>query len=314
LENLIYFDGGGSGIRAQSLINDIKSEVKHLPGFSHGEVDLVDYLSKIVIDFANGCDTNNDIIARAVLAVATLPSDSKQFELIAQSIFKSTTINELWICSDSVSSSMAEIDNDGVVITVGTGITSLAVGNNRTKIHTLSGDGYLISDKASAFWIGREGLSLATRAFDGRDQSEDAKMLLDLACTEFNTQPYFLPHVVHQQDRAVNAIAHFAKQVSRLAENGNLKAIEIIDEAASEIALIASTAKRVCGQGDFQVALIGGVVSKGTLIRKLSEAKISDLGMKMATTSKTPLDGAGLLAGLAEPGVFSPLIKIFKRV
>jgi N-acetylglucosamine kinase-like BadF-type ATPase len=313
LKNLVYFDGGGSGIRARSLLNDIESEIKYFLGFSHGEVDLVDYLSKIVIDFANGCDTDNSIIARAVLAVATLPSDSNQFELIAQSIFKSTAINELWICSDSVSSSMAEIDNDGVVITVGTGITSLAIGNNRTKIHTLSGDGYLISDKASAFWIGRKGLSFATRAFDGRDQSKDAKMLLDIACIEFNTEPYFLPHVVHQQDRAVNAIAQFAKQVSELAENGNLKALEIIDEAASEIALIASTAKRMCGQGDFQVGLIGGVVSKGTLVRKLSETKISDLGMTMTTTGRTPLDGAGLLAGLAEPGVFSPLIKIFKR-
>ena len=166
---------------------------------------------------------------------------------------------------------------------------------------------------ASAYWIGRKGLSIATRASDGRDVSSSAKELLAVACQEFNTEPYFLPHVVHQQERAVNGIAQFAKKVTELAAKGNESALKIIDDAADEVALIASTAKRECGGGsDFQVALIGGVLAPDTLVYQMAVKKISDLGMKVSSSGKTPLDGAGVLAQLEDPGVFSPLIKVFK--
>ena len=310
MTTVIYFDGGGGGIRAESITDGKKSEPSNFPGFSHGEAELVNFLSDVVIKFANQIGGE---ISRAVLAVATLPADQGRFSAIAKQVFASSKVQELWICSDSVSSCAAEISNDGVVIAAGTGITSLAIGKDRTVLHTLSGDGYLISDKTSAFWIGRKGLSFATRASDGRDQSAGAKELLEVACKEFKTEPYFLPHVVHQQERAVNAIAQFAKKVSELAEKGNAKALEIIDDAADEIALIATTAKRECGGDDkFQVALIGGVLAPITMVYKESVKKIESAGMKVSSSGKTPLDGAGVLAQLPDTGVFAPLIKVFK--
>ena len=310
MSNLIYFDGGGGGIRAQAIIDGNKSEITNFPGFSHGEAELVNYQAEIVINFANQVGGE---ISRAVLAVAVLPADTKGFESIAKLVFSSTKVRELWICSDSVSSSAAEIKDDGVVIAAGTGITALAVGQNRRKLHTLSGDGYLIADKTSAYWIGKMGLALATRAYDGRDQSPGARELLEVACKEFDTEPYFLPHVVHQQERAVHGIAQFAKKVSELAEHGNKKALEIIEDAASEIALIATTAKRELeGDENFQVALIGGVLSPDTLVYKMSVAKIKEVGLTVSSSGKTPLDGAAVLAQMPDPGVFTPMIKVFK--
>lgn len=307
---VIYFDGGGSGIRAGANIDGTKSQVKNFAGFSHGEVDLVDYLADVVSKFAN--EIGGDI-SRAVLATATLPADDARYEAIANLVFQKSDIQELWICSDSVSSCAAAISGDGVVIASGTGITALAVGKSRSMLHSLSGDGYLIGDEASAYWIGKMGLSAALRARDGRDQSAGAAQLLEVACAHFGTEPYYLPHIVHQQERAVHGIANFALQVSELAATGNTKAQEIIEAAGDEVALIASTAHRECGGGaDFQVALVGGVLAPDTLVYQSAVKKIENLGLKIHASGKNPLDGAEMLSMQSDAGVFAPMIKVFK--
>ncbi len=308
--SVIFFDGGGGGIRASANINGDLSPIKHFAGFSHGEVDLVDYLADVVIKYANEVGR---AISRAVLAVATLPADTERFTAVANSVFQASQVQELWICSDSVSSCVAAISKDGVVIAAGTGITALAIGKSRTVLHSLSGDGYLIGDEASAYWIGKMGLNAALRARDGRAQSTGAAQLLDIACDYFKTDPYYLPHIVHQQERAVNRIANFASEVSNLAGSGNETAKKIIEAAGAEIALIASTAKRECGGGeDFQVVLVGGVLAPDTLVYEAAVSKIGAMGMKISTSAKTPLDGAGMLAMQIDPGVFAPMIKVFK--
>ena len=308
LKNLIFFDGGGSGIRAKSHTDDGKSITKNFPGFTPGELPLVDYLANLIIDFAGEVGGTID---RAVLAVATLPADDKQYGDIAKTVLAKTKVKELWICSDSVSACAAAIEKDGVVIAAGTGITALAVGKNRSMVHSLAGDGFLIGDEASAFWIGKMALNAALRARDGRGGSQE---LLDVACKHFGVEPYYLAHIVHQLERPVHAIAEFAKVVNDLAQSGNSAASEILNSAADEIVLIATTAKRECeGGSDFQVALIGGVLAPENLVTKLVGEKLKAHGLSIHTSGKNSLDGAGALATLSEPGIFAPLIRTFQQ-
>lgn len=309
-ETVIYFDGGGGGIRAAASIDGVTKNQKDFIGITSGEASLVDYLANVVSNFANEFEGE---ISRAVLAVATLPSDTESYQGIANLVFNNSKIRELWICSDSVSSCAATIEDNGVVITAGTGITALAVGRSGTFLHTLSGDGHLIGDTASAYWIGRMGLNYAVRSSDGRDQTPGAAQLLDVACQYFKADPYHLPHIVHQTNRAVNAIAQFAKIVNELASSGNAKAMEIIEMAGVEITLIAQTAKRICeGDENFQVALLGGVLAEGSMVYKNSVSKLKSHGMKVFKSNKTPLDGARILATKKDAGVYAPLIKIYK--
>ena len=306
MANLIFFDGGGSGIRAKSQIANGESISRNFPGFTPGELPLVDYLANLIIDFAKSMDHEID---RAVLAVATLPADDKQYGDIAKLVLAETNIKELWICSDSVSACAAAVEADGVVIAAGTGITALAIGKNRTMAHSLAGDGFLIGDEASAYWIGRMALNSALRALDRRGGDSE---LLAVACKHFGAEPYQLAHVVHQLDRSVNAIANFAKVVNELAVAGNKAAYEILDAAANEIVLIATTAKRECGgDSNFQVALIGGVLAPENLVTKLVGQKLAEHGLNIHISGKSSLDGAGILANLPEPGVFKGLIRIF---
>jgi hypothetical protein len=308
LKNVIFFDGGGSGIRAKSQSADGKSITKNFPGFSPGELPLVDYLANLIIEFAGEV---GGAIDRAVLAVATLPADDKQYGDIADLVLAKSQVKEIWICSDSVSDCAAAVEKDGVVIAAGTGITALAVGKNRSMVHSLAGDGFLVGDEASAYWIGKMALNSALRARDGRGGNQE---LLDVACKHFGAEPYQLTHTVHQLDRPVNAIAEFAKVVNDLAVSGNSAASEILNSAADEIVLIAITAKRECGGGpDFQVALIGGVLAPGNLVTKLVGEKLKANGLQVHTSGKSSLDGAGALANLDEPGIFKPLIRTFAK-
>jgi N-acetylglucosamine kinase-like BadF-type ATPase len=307
-KNLIFFDGGGSGIRAKSQLADGKSITKNYPGFSPGELPLVDYLANLIVDFAGEVGGPID---RAVLAVATLPADDKQYGDIAKNVLAKSQVKELWICSDSVSACAAAIEKDGVVIAAGTGITALAVGKNRSMAHSLAGDGFLVGDEASAYWIGKMALNSALRARDGRGGDKD---LLEVACKHFGAEPYQLTHTVHQLDRPVHAIASFAKVVSEMATFGNAAAYKILDTAADEIVLIATTAKRECEGGpEFQVALIGGVLAPDNLITKLVGEKLKAQGLSIHISGKNSLDGAGALANLAEPGIFKSLIRTFTK-
>ncbi len=115
-------------------------------------------------------------------------------------------------------------------------------------------------------------------------------------------------------DRPVHAIAEFAKRVNELAVSGNAAATEILNSAADEIVLIATTAKRECGgDSNFQVALIGGVLAADNLVTKLVGEKLKAHGLSIHTSGKNSLDGAGTLANLNEPGIFAPLIRTFTK-
>ena len=52
LNSVIFFDGGGSGIRAKSQMANGNSITKNFAGFTPGELPLVDYLANLIIDFA----------------------------------------------------------------------------------------------------------------------------------------------------------------------------------------------------------------------------------------------------------------------
>ena len=304
---IIYFDGGGSGIRAEGR-TPAGAVMRHsYAGFSHGEINLEDYLSQCVTDFASKFDNQ---ISRAVLAVATLPPSEAAYSHLAERIFLNSTIAELWICSDSVSAAALTIAGDGVVIVAGTGITALAIGHNRTSVHNYSGHGYLIGDEGSAFWIGSKGLNLALRASDERGGDLE---LLEAACEFFETTPSELPHKVHQLERPVFSIAQFAQVVSEKAIKNNRAALSILDIATSEIVLIATTAKDECESKEFSVVLMGGVLDPNNLLTKMVLKKLHELGLRAKTSTEPPIQGAKVLCEMTDPSFLKDVIKVFHR-
>lgn len=299
---LIAVDGGGSGIR---IASNQSNQIENVAGFSHGEKDLAEYLSTAIVNYTKRFPGP---VKKVVLATATLPANDQQYRAIAVKIRERTRVSEIWICSDSVSAAAAAIENDGVAIAAGTGITAMALGKNRTVAFALSGDGYLIGDEGSAYWIGRMALNQGLRSRDGR--GGDAQ-LLTAACKFFNSDAYHLAHVVHEANRPVHEIAKFAEVVSELAGGTNPAAIKILETAADEIVLIASSAKSMChGDANFEVALLGGVLKPGSLMNKLVTERLHKLNVKILSDSPSSITGAMKLANMATPGPFQEFVKV----
>ena len=61
----------------------------------------------------------------------------------------------------------------------------------------------------------------------------------------------------------------------------------------------------ICGDIVNQLPL-----AQPTVSQHLKELKAA--GLRVSSSGKTPLDGAGVLAQSTEPGVFAPLVKVFK--
>lgn len=161
----------------------------------------------------------------------------------------------------------------GVLVIAGTG--SIAYGRNeKGETARAGGWGSAVSDEGSAFWIGREAVSIALRQHDiGRSNG----LLSTIAqCWKVST----LEEVV----RAVNVdpAAHFAElatAIAAVAEQGDPTAQTITTRAGKELAALAGAVitRLWPPNAVVRVAMAGGVLQGSGLVRRaLQEAIQSD--------------------------------------
>jgi N-acetylglucosamine kinase len=133
----------------------------------------------------------------------------------------------------------AFLDAEGVLLLAGTGSMAWAkIGGQSVRV---GGWGEAFGDEGSAYWIGREALSLASQSLDGRISAPafaeailgacgvDAPQLIDWAYTQ-------------QGVRA--AYAALAETVSRVAITGDKDAIGLLKAAAGHLASHAASVRR----------------------------------------------------------------------
>ncbi len=304
----IAVDGGGGALRVRGgQVGQAKAgslTERTYPGATLGEVSLGEYYCDALTDFISASAVKPD---RVVLAVGVLPGFPQAREDLLNLIKAATGAKEVWLTSDSVGAHCASIKGNGIVIAVGTGVAALATGRNRTYVHELSGDSYLIGDEGGAYWQGKSGLNSALRFKDGRGGSE---ALLKAALTYYKTTPDYLADLATEVDRPVHTIAGFAPSVSKLAADGDRHALAIIEKASEELALLATTALRICGDADFEAVITGGAIPKdGLLFHKTSEL-ITAAGIPVRVSERSNLDGVTDFSQWDNPGVYSPIVQI----
>jgi N-acetylglucosamine kinase-like BadF-type ATPase len=184
----------------------------------------------------------------------------------------------------------------GVVAIAGTG--SVAFGRNDAGEELRAGGwGPTIGDEGSGFAIARDGLSAVLRAYDGRGP---ATILGDLVRAEMHLEPADLPRAIYAQTTHADDVARYAKIVFDAAEAGDAVAREILDHAASELALCVLAVARRLKLVDraFPVAYVGGVFNAGELLLGPLRAAIT-AEAKRATLQqplRTPVEGAAQMA------------------
>ena len=162
----------------------------------------------------------------------------------------------------------------GIVIIAGTG--SIAYGVDKDgEVARAGGWGPTLGDEGSGTYIGRRALEAVMTAYDHR--THDETQLTEKICRYFKVNsPPELPAVIYHPDNNVMPqIAQLSKLVVETAQAGDATAIEILKDAAHELArAISAVIEQLAMQNDeFRVGYVGGVFGAGELIlRPLREA------------------------------------------
>jgi N-acetylglucosamine kinase-like BadF-type ATPase len=249
-------------------------------------------------------------VDRAVLGLTTAPAERSDALRLADDIGTAIGAVEVWVCDDSVTSHAGALSlGTGASLAAGTGVACLAVPRLGAP-RIVGGHGYLIGDEGGGFWIGREGLRAALRAHEERGPQTALRSLAEERFGDLDD----LPVRLHDDDRAVNAIAQFASDVFDAAAT-DAQAEAIVGAAAAELHGVVAAAVRLFDtEGSVAVALGGRLLADRTPLRlALDERLAIEPTLHPRTADGSALDGAMLLGRQADPGRYAPLVHAWRR-
>lgn len=306
MRGVLGVDGGQSGIRLRHSGGD---RVVEVDGVSRLEGDTVAAVADAVARALRNCDLGPAELV--VLGLTTAPADTAASDRLCRLVSEATGAPRVWLADDAVTSHAGALSLGwGVSLVVGTGVACLALpADGEPRI--IGGHGYLLGDEGGAFWIGRQGLRAVLRAGDGRGPGT---ALAGAASDRFGSAANL--HVrLYELGRPVNEIAYFAPEVLAAAEAGDAVADGILDEAVSELVLVAQAGAAWAGVGASTVplALGGRLFAEGSAIRRRFDTRIARRGVPVAarTADATALEGAVRLGLAGDPGAYRGLIHVW---
>ncbi|MFI7340789.1 N-acetylglucosamine kinase [Streptomyces sp. NPDC050085] len=189
---------------------------------------------------------------------------------------------------------------DGLVLIAGTGAVAARIAGRRT-VRVVDGDGWLLGDTGSGFWLGRQALSSALRAVDGRAEwGPLVTLVLDrvvpglgdpsLDWTDRHRLKQAIATWAYAQRPVV--LAELSPLVVTAADRGDVWARQLLDEAARQLAETVGVLEPVPSE---PLVVTGGLLGPGgPLGERLLEA-VEPLGL---ACSAVP-DGVGGAVALA---------------
>ncbi len=183
-------------------------------------------------------------------------------------------------------------DGAGILLIAGTG--SIAYGRGPTGVLSRCGGwGPVFGDEGGGSWLGRRALSIVTAAHDGR---EPETLLTGAIITAAQVDQ--VEDLILWAATATPAMfAGLAPAIATSAEAGDLRANALLSLAAEELSLhIRTLSRRLFGdeQAATPVALAGGLLSRGMLLRKRLEHRLKSAvpGAQILGDDVVPVRGA----------------------
>lgn len=208
-------------------------------------------------------------------------------------------LNRLGVAEEVVVDSDAAIalvdafgDGPGIILLSGTGSIAYARGVDGAHVRC-GGWGPVFGDEGSGSWIGRRALSAVAAAADGREAPTDLTGSI-MTAAEVNTVEELIPWGIAA---STTTIASLAPVVMATAAAGDPRANALIALAAEELVVhVRALAVRVFGdeRAAIPLALSGGLLQKGSLLRKKLEQRIRSAvpGGQVRTAEIVPARGA----------------------
>lgn len=179
----------------------------------------------------------------------------------------------------------------GVLLLSGTGSMAWAsAGGPAAPQVRVGGWGESFGDEGSAFWIGREALGLATRAFDGRSP---ALPFAEALAGSLGLAPDEIMSWASALKNRRSGFASLARIVSASCEAGDADAVRLMEAAAAHLAAHADAAWAKVGADHPMVwTYAGGVFASPTFLAAVTR----DLGCSPTSPRLPPVGGALLRA------------------
>jgi N-acetylglucosamine kinase-like BadF-type ATPase len=169
----------------------------------------------------------------------------------------------------------------GVVVISGTG--SIAWGRNREgRIARAGGWGYLFGDEGGAFWIARQAFRAALRWEEGWGVPTSLRaMLLDHTHTRGMND---LLHRCYTPEFPRPRVAALSILVNHAAEAGDPSALQILDDAGRELALLALAVRgQLFASGEpARITYSGGVFHSRIVLARFREWLASEAGVRIS--------------------------------
>ncbi|HEU4723135.1 MAG TPA: BadF/BadG/BcrA/BcrD ATPase family protein [Gemmatimonadaceae bacterium] len=276
---VVGVDGGGSKTRvlvadeAGTQLGEVVGPASAVrPGQAERSAEVI---AATVRDALASCEMTH--VTPKVLCVGVAGAGREpERQALWQALVSHELADEVVIHADfSIALDDAFGEGPGVLLVSGTG--SVAFGRGPSgQIARCGGWGPVCGDEGSGQWVGRRALSVVTAAADGR---EPETALMGAVLTAAQATPAQL--------------ATLAPVVSSVAEAGDLRANAILSLAVEELVLhVRTLARQLFGdeRAATPVALTGGMLNKGTTLRKRLEHRL-----------KSAVPGAQLHVGEVEP-------------
>jgi glucosamine kinase len=273
---LIGIDGGGSKTHA-IVADESGNQVAEVtgpgsavrPGEEEASADVIVQVAREGLAKAKLADTTPRVLCVGVAGVGREAAKQALWQSLASREVASETVvhTDFAIALDD-----AFGDGPGVLLIAGTG--SAAFGRSPAgSTGRCGGWGPVIGDEGSGTWIGKRALSIVTAAADGRE-SQTALTGAILTAAEVNEVAELIPWAAAASR---GQIASLAPVVFSVAEGGDLRANAVISLAVEELMLhIRALSQQLFGdeRAAIPVALAGGLMSKGSTLRKRLEHRL----------------------------------------
>lgn len=210
-----------------------------------------------------------------------------------------TELNRLGVAEEVIVDSDAAIamtdafgEGPGIIILAGTG--SIAHGRGIDgSLARCGGWGPVFGDEGSGMWIGKRALGIVAAAADGRE-GPTALTGSILTAAEVNTPDELIPWAIAA---STTTIASLAPVVLATAVAGDPRANALVSLAAEELVVhVRALALQLFGdeRSAIPVALSGGLLQKGSLLKKKLEQRIRSAvpGAQIRTAEIIPARGA----------------------
>ncbi|MBO8173821.1 MAG: hypothetical protein H0Z18_01030 [Thermococcus sp.] len=196
-----------------------------------------------------------EVKAVCISAAGTLGGNSQLFEEIISEILPSA---EVIVKGDYEVAHVACFNfRPGIVFIAGTG--SIAYGiNEKGESTRVGGWGHLVGDEGSGYWVGREGIVKALRAYDGREKDT---LLTAYVLEYFSAHtPDEIIRTIYSSKNPKTLVGGFAPYVVKAAKEGDSTAYSILRNASKEIAIAYRAAAKRLGLEDVRdkLAITGG--------------------------------------------------------